>query len=146
VRGFLDRRTPEPTAADLDGLIAQIEREWTATVTVRRQARDDIGYREIYVVLDGHPIGMLRNGEAITHDIPPGRHRLLVHNTLFRRVTAFDARVGDHVRFQAVNRPGWATYSPLAIFVGFLGAGPIHLSLSREADAGTPLAPGSPDC
>jgi hypothetical protein len=126
---------PEPTTADLDNVVKDLERTWTAKVTVRRQAPEDIGYREIYVSLDGEAIGMLRNGQALTREIQPGPHELRAHNTLFRRALQFTVGVGDHARFLAVNKSGWGTYSPLALLVGFLGAGPVYLSLTREPDA-----------
>jgi hypothetical protein len=125
---------PEPTSADLDRVVTDLERSWRAALTVRRQSADDIGYREIYVSLDGESIGVLHNGKAITREIPPGRHELRVHNTLFRRAASFDVGVGDHARFLAVNRSGWGTYSALALIIGFLGAGPVYLTLTREAD------------
>lgn len=134
--------TPEPTTADLDGIVSDLERGWVATVTVRRQATDDIGYREIYVSLDGESLGMLRHGMAVTREIAPGPHELRVHNTLFRRAATFTLGVGEHARFQAVNRSGLGTYSTLALIVGFLGAGPIYLTLTREPDP-TPEPPGS---
>ena len=125
---------PEPTMADLDDVVKELERNWTATLTVRRQAPEDIGYREIYVSLDGDSIGMLRHGQVLTREIPPGPHELKAHNTLFRRTLPFTVDVGDHARFQAINKSGWGTYSPLALLVGFLGAGPVYLSLTREND------------
>ena len=126
---------PEPTSADLDNVVKDLERTWTSTLTVRRQAPEDIGYREIYVSLDGESIGMLRHGQALTREIMPGPHELRAHNTLFRRALQFTVGVGDHARFLAVNKSGWGTYSPLALLVGFLGAGPVYLSLTREPDA-----------
>ena len=78
---------------------------------------------------------MLRNGQALTREITPGPHELRAHNTLFRRALQFTVGVGDHARFLAVNKSGWGTYSPLALLIGFLGAGPVYLSLTREPDA-----------
>ena len=127
--------TPEPTRADLDNVVHDLERGWVATVTVRRQATDDIGYREIYASLDGESLGMLRHGMSVTREITPGAHELKVHNTLFRRGAKFTVGVGEHARFQAVNRSGMGTYSALALLVGFLGAGPIYLTLTRESDS-----------
>lgn len=125
---------PEPTQADLDGVVSDLERAWVATLTVRRQATDDIGYREIYASLDGESLGMLRHGMSVTKEIVPGPHELKVHNTLFRRAAKFTVGVGEHARFQAVNRSGMGTYSVLALLIGFLGAGPIYLTLTREPD------------
>jgi len=126
---------PEPTRADLDGVVNDLERAWVATLTVRRQATDDIGYREIYASLDGESLGMLRHGMSVTREITPGPHELKVHNTLFRRAAKFTVGAGEHARFQAVNRSGMGTYSALALLIGFLGAGPIYLTLTRESDS-----------
>lgn len=137
--------TPEPTTADLDGVVSDLERSWVATVTVRRQSADDIGYREIYVSLDGESLGMLRHGMSVTREVTPGPHELRVHNTLFRRAASFTVGVGEHARFQAVNRSGMGTYSTLALIVGFLGAGPIYLTLTREAEVALePQTPSRP--
>jgi hypothetical protein len=32
----------------------------------------------------------------------------------------------------AINRAGWGTYSVWALFIGFLGAGPLYLTLERQ--------------
>ena len=124
---------PEPTAGDLDQMMESVRRGWTATLTVRRQAPDDIGYREVYVKLDGRRIGMLTYGSTLTENIEPGRHTLQVDNTLFKKTTEFVAGVDDHVMFKTANLAGWGTYSAWALIIGFLGAGPFYLMLEREA-------------
>jgi hypothetical protein len=126
---------PEPTADDLDRMMESVQRGWTATLTVRRQAPDDIGYREVYVKLDGRRIGMLSYGSTLTQSIEPGRHLLQVDNTLFKKTIEFVAGVGDHVMFKTANLAGWGTYSAWALIIGFLGAGPFYLVLEREAAA-----------
>jgi hypothetical protein len=123
---------PEPTAADLEGLMKSLERGWTATLTVRRQAPDDIGYREVYVRLDGRRVAMLSYGATLTEDIEPGRHVLQVDNTLFKKTLEFTASVGEHVAFSTANRAGWGTYSAWALLIGFLGAGPFYITLERD--------------
>lgn len=124
---------PQPTADDLDRMMESVRRGWTATLTVRRQAPDDIGYREVYVKLDGRRIGMLTYGSTLTESIEPGRHTLQVDNTLFKKTTEFVAGVDDHVMFKTANLAGWGTYSAWALLIGFLGAGPFYLVLEREA-------------
>ncbi len=128
----------QPTAEDLDNVLGELQRGWKATLTVRREGAEDIGYREIYVSLDGESLGVLFFGQTITKEIEPGPHVLKAHNTLFRKSSSFTVQVGDHVRFLALNRPGWSTYSTLALIVGFLGAGPIYLSLTREEETAQP--------
>ena len=137
----------QPTEQDLDNLVGELQRNWKATLTVRRDDAGDIGYREIYLSLDGEALGVLFFGQTITKEIEPGPHVLMAHNTLVRKSASFTVQVGDHVRFLALNRPGWSTYSALALIVGFLGAGPLYLTLTREADGPPPgeaAAPGQP--
>jgi hypothetical protein len=124
---------PQPTTDDLDRMMESVRRGWTATLTVRRQAPDDIGYREVYVKLDGRRIGMLTYGSTLTENIEPGRHTLQVDNTLFKKTTEFVAGVDDHVMFKTANLAGWGTYSAWALLIGFLGAGPFYLMLERDA-------------
>lgn len=123
----------EPTAHDLDEVIDELEKSWTATITVRRQSKEDVGYREIHVLLDGEKIGVLQHGDELTREIQPGAHRLQAHNTLFKKTLDFTVGVGEHATFTAVNRAGWGTYSVWAFWIGFLGAGPFYLTLEREA-------------
>jgi|CXWL01.1.fsa_nt_gi hypothetical protein len=121
---------PEPLQADLDRVIDDLQKSWTSTLTVTRQSADDIGYREIIVSLDDEPLAVLHTGDAVTRDLQPGKHRLLVHNTLFRKTIDFTLNVGEHAIFKTVNRAGFLTYSVLAFF---LGGGPIYLSVERES-------------
>ena len=122
----------EPSAQDIDDLLRDLERSWTATITVRRQSPHDVGYREVFISLDGESLGILRYGDIITRDTTPGPHRLQAHNTLFWKTLEFTLAVGEHATFIAVNRAGWGTYSVLAFFIGFLGAGPFYLTFERE--------------
>jgi hypothetical protein len=119
----------EPTQGDLDSIIEQLKQSWTATVTVRRQSRKDVGYREIFVSLDDQEIAILRHGEEVTREVAPGQHRLKAHNTLFRKTIDFSLNVGEHASFIAINRAGFGTYSVLAFF---LGGGPLYLTFERE--------------
>jgi hypothetical protein len=123
---------PEPSQADLDRIMESVRRGWTATLTVRRQAPDDIGYREVYVKLDGRRLAMLRYGATLTESIEPGPHTLQVDNTLFRKTLEFVAGVGEHLVFNTANLAGWGTYSAWALIIGFLGAGPFYLTLERD--------------
>ena len=127
---------PEPTAGDLDQMMESVRRGWTATLTVRRQAPDDIGYREVYVKLDGRRLAMLSSGCALTESIEPGRHTLQVDNTLFKKTIEFVAGVNDNIVFKTANLAGWGTYSAWALLIGFLGAGPFYLMLERDETAG----------
>jgi hypothetical protein len=125
---------PEPDAKDIDEIIHGLQKSWTATLTIRRQSREDCGYREVIVLLDGAHLGILHHGDVMTREIPPGRHRIRAHNTLFSKSLDFTVNVGGHAGFTAENRAGWGTYSMLAFFVGFLGAGPLYLTFKRDGD------------
>ena len=122
----------EPTTQDVDDVVRRLEKSWTATIIVRRQSPDDVGYREVFVSLDGETLGILQHGEVITRETTPGAHRLQAHNTLFWKTLEFTLAVGEQASFIAVNRAGWGTYAVLAFFIGFLGAGPFYLTLERE--------------
>ena len=99
-----------------------------ARITVSRQAKDDIGQREIYVSLDGQEMGILRHGDSVTRDVPAGTHHLRVHNTLFRKAMDVQLAPEEDARFSVVNKAGWGTYGIASV----LGAGPIYLSFDRE--------------
>jgi hypothetical protein len=126
----------DPTAQDIDDVVRDLEQSWTATITVRRQSKEDVGYREIYIALDGQRLGILQHGEAITRETTPGHHKLQAHNTLFWKTLEFTLTVGEHASFIAINRAGFGTYSVLAFLIGFLGAGPFYLTFEQE-DPGT---------
>ncbi len=43
----------KPTPKDIDDVVRDLEKSWTAVITIRRQSAEDVGYREIFVSLDG---------------------------------------------------------------------------------------------
>jgi len=99
-----------------------------ATITVSRQSPDDAGIREIFVSVDGETIAILKNGEAVTHELPAGPHRLRAHNTLFWKTHDVVLQPGEHARFTAVNKAGWGSFG----FLMVLGASPLYLTFERE--------------
>jgi hypothetical protein len=99
-----------------------------ARITIRRDSPEDAGFREIFVSLDGKQLVMLRAGESFTTEVIPGHHRLRAHNTLFWKTHELLLKPGEHARFTAINRAGWATFGLLF----FLGAMPIYLTFERE--------------
>jgi len=107
---------------------AEPRAEQVATITVSRQSPDDAGIREIFVSVDSEEIAILKNGEAITHDLPAGPHKIRVHNTLFWKTYDLVLRPGEHARFMAANRAGWGSFG----FLMVLGAAPLYLTLERE--------------
>jgi len=100
-----------------------------ACITVSRQSPDDAGVREIFVSVDGETIAILAHGDAITHELPAGPHRIRAHNTLFWKTHEVVLQPGEHARFKAVNRAGWAAFG----FLMVLGAPPLSLTIKREA-------------
>ena len=99
-----------------------------ARITISRQNPEDIGFREVYVSVDGKQIAVLQAGDSITHELSAGHHRLRAHNTLFYKTYELDLQPGEHRRFRAANRAGWGTYSLL----GFLGAGLLYLTFEPD--------------
>jgi hypothetical protein len=97
-------------------------------VTVTRSGTDDVRIRQLVVSIDGKPTGTLLFGESVSCELDPGPHRLRVHNTLLWKTVEFDLKAGEHVRFTAVNRAGFGTYS----MVGLLGAGPLYVTIRRD--------------
>src|SRR5688572_4577331 len=101
---------------------------YLASITVSREAPNDVGFREIFVSVDGEQIAMLNYGERITHELPAGPHRLRAHNTLFWKTHDIVLQPGEHARFIAINRAGWGTFGWLIL----LGAAPLYLTFERE--------------
>jgi len=101
-----------------------------ASITVSRQSAEDAGVREIYVSVDGNEIAVLKNGQAVTHELPAGPHRLRAHNTLFSKTHDVVLQPGEHARFKAANVAGWAVFG----FLMVLGAAPLKLVFEREVN------------
>jgi hypothetical protein len=99
-----------------------------AIITITRQSPDDVPFREIFVSVDGEQIAILSHGEAVTHELPAGPHRLRAHNTLFWKTHDIVLQPGEHARFKAINRAGWGTFGWLMV----LGAAPLYLTFERE--------------
>lgn len=98
-----------------------------ARITVSRQSPEDIGFREVFVSIDGTELAILRHGESVTTEVTPGAHRLRAHNTLFRKTHELVLKPGEHARFIAINRAGWGTFGMLFI----IGAMPVYLTFER---------------
>jgi len=69
-----------------------------------RNHPQDIQDRPVYLWVDGEKWdGVLRYGTTFTRELPPGRHTVKVHNTLFGHTVEFDAAGGETVRFRCEN-------------------------------------------
>jgi len=99
-----------------------------ARITVTRRAADDVRIRQLVVSIDGDKVATLLYGDAISREVPPGPHRLRVHNTLVWKTVDVDLTAGEHAAFTAINRSGFGTVSML----GLLGAGPLYVRLVRD--------------
>ena len=102
-----------------------------ASITVSREAAEDVGFREVFVQVDGTDVGMLRFGDSISHELPAGPHRIRAHNTLFWKTHDIVLQPGEHARFVAINRAGWGTFGLLM----FLGAAPVYLTFERAPES-----------
>jgi hypothetical protein len=101
-----------------------------ACITVARTSPQDVGFREVFLLVDGVDVAVLSHGDTITHELPAGPHRVRAHNTLFTKTHDVVLRPGEHARFTAVNRAGWGTFGLLMV----LGAAPLYLTFERERD------------
>ena len=99
-----------------------------ATLTVARQAPDDVGIRQIVITLDGAEFCVLLNGDSVTKAVSAGAHRLRFNNTLVWKTVALELKPGEHARFLVTNCAGWGTYAMVAT----LGVGPIYLKVERQ--------------
>jgi hypothetical protein len=98
-----------------------------ARLLVTRASERDVRYRQIFVSLDGTRIGDILFGEQISREIAPGPHFIRVHNTLFWKTIAFDARPGETVHFDTINYSGRGFWH----FVLIIGVAPLFLGVER---------------
>jgi hypothetical protein len=101
---------------------------YLASITVSRESSADVGFREIFVSVDGESLAVLQWGESVTHELPAGPHRIRAHNTLFWKTHDVVLQPGEHARFTAINRAGFGTFG----FMVFLGASPVYLTFERD--------------
>jgi hypothetical protein len=99
-----------------------------AQITISRESPDDVGFREIFVSIDGEQVTILRPDETFTVAVKPGHHRLRATNTLFSKTHDLLLRPGEQAHFVAINRAGFGTFS----FMTFLGASPLYLTFERD--------------
>ena len=101
-----------------------------AHITVTRRDHRDVQDRQVIVSLDGRRIATLLFGDETTRAVPPGHHRLRVHNTLFWKTFDLDLKPGDHARFRVSNR----VIAGITSLFGLLGSAPLSLAVERDAD------------
>ena len=98
-----------------------------AMLTVARTDPADVKQRQLVVYLDGGRLGEILFGESLRHEMLPGPHRIRISNTLVWKTLTFNAKPGEEVRFEAINRPGRLTYPMMVV----LGVGPLWLTVRR---------------
>jgi len=123
---------PLPPGSSLGADLVKVSRRsnYLASITVSRDAHEDVGFREVFVQVDGKDVGMLRYGDSISHELPAGPHRIRAHNTLCWKTHDIVLQPGEHARFVAINRAGWGTFGMLMI----LGAAPVYLTFERAKE------------
>ena len=129
----LRSRTAQPGGTEQrgrDALVAAGVMPDEARITVSRDSPDDIGFREIFVSVDGNQLGILQHGDSLTTEVPSGPHQLRAHNTLFWKTHHVVLKPGEHVRYRAINRAGWGTFGMLFV----IGAMPVYLTFERIHD------------
>ncbi len=120
---------PLPPGSRLGADLTKASRRssYLASITVSRSAESDVGFREVFVQVDGKDLAILRYGDSISHELPAGPHRIRAHNTLFWKTHDIVLQPGEHARFIAINRAGWGTFGMLMM----LGAAPVYLTFER---------------
>ena len=107
--------------------LKQIAELFPAAVTITRTSQEDFGSRQLVVSLDGEYVATMLWGDSITRELPPGRHRLRIHNTLVWKTVDFVLAPNEQIFFEAINRAGRGTY--LMLFV--IGVGPLYVTIRR---------------
>jgi hypothetical protein len=74
-----------------------------ATLTITRNAPDDVQDRWVRVFIDEGAEEILRYGQVLSRELAPGRHRVRAHNTLSADTLEFDAAPGQTVHIRCFN-------------------------------------------
>ena len=110
-------------------MIIPLMAEAQSRITVTRTGPEDVQRREIIVKVDDEEIARLAYGKSVTQTVPPGRHVLVADNTWNKKKVEMNLTAGEHARFRAFSRAGRFTW----VLVSMIGAGPMYVSLEREA-------------
>lgn len=81
-----------------------------AAIVLCRNSAFDFQDRQIYVWIDGEPMGKIRYGDCLSYPIEPGEHTIRVFNTLLSQTITVKAAPGEQVRLQCGNgmpKAGW---------------------------------------
>jgi hypothetical protein len=109
---------PTPVADDLRCL-----------VTISRRHDGAVRIRQVIARIDDGAPATLMHGDAVTVEVPPGRHLLRANNTLVWKRVAFNVEPGEHLEFVLINRAGRFTMGFLVI----MGVAPLLLRIETRA-------------
>ena len=111
----------------LDDPLAAVAHAFSPSVTITRTSEEDCQTRQLVVSIDGHTVATLLWGDSVRCDLPPGPHRLRVHNTLVWKTLDFVLAPGEQLFVEAVNHAGHSTY----LIAALLGVGPLYVKLRK---------------
>lgn len=115
-----------------------------ARLTFSRTSPGDVGIRQVFVSVDGAQVAVLTHGQETTCEVPPGDHKIRIHNTLVWKTLQLALQPGEHAHYDIINRPGFGTVALIAT----LGVGPIYLTVTQRMGsmAVSPAGPtGTPE-
>lgn len=112
-----------------DGIdeLSRIQQLFPPAVTITRTSQEDFGSRQVVVSIDGESVATLLWGDSVTRELPPGPHRLRVHNTLVWKTLEFTLGPGEQLFFEVVNHAGRGTWLMMLV----LGVGPLYVTIRR---------------
>jgi len=123
-----------PDAVELERQFAAVGERATppvtdATLTLVRNAPDDVQDRSVTFWLDDERWDNLRYGQEISRNIAPGPHRLRAHNTLVSTTFDFDAKPGEQIRLRCAN----AVSKGGALMMLIIGWAAMRVRIERDA-------------
>jgi hypothetical protein len=98
----------------------------TGQLRVTHKPQDNYLARGIKLTLDGAYLTLLKNGKDVVVEVEPGRHRLLIDNTLHSKTVEFDVKAGEQAHYRIWNKRGFGSWM-LDVF----GSGPMYLDIER---------------
>ena len=114
---------PTRDSSDYAGEVSE-----SAQLVIVRDHPQDIQDRPVYLWIDGEKLdGALRYGKTVTRELPPGRHKVKVNNTLFSHTVEFDAAPGETVRYRCEN--GFSSGGMAMVLI--LGVAGLRVRLTR---------------
>ncbi len=101
--------------------------ETPARLRFTRTSSNDVGIRQVFVSVNGKQVAVLMHGQEASCEVPPGEHRIRIHNTLVWKTILVTLSPGETATYHIVNRAGFGTL----VLVATLGVGPIYLTVER---------------